>query len=61
MEVNAEAEEVSSNKINEDPNREIIQTVEIVPKAEIDQHQGTKTQVPVTGAADLNDRISSQP
>jgi hypothetical protein len=50
---NAEAEEVSNHKIEEDPNRENGQTVEIVQKAEIDQHQGTEIQVSVTGAADL--------
>ena len=49
---NEEAEEVSNNKIEEDPNRENVQTVEIVRKAEIDQHQETETQVRVTGAAD---------
>jgi hypothetical protein len=47
-----EAVEVSNNKIEEDPNRENIQTVEIIQKAEIAQHQGNKTQVPVTGASD---------
>jgi hypothetical protein len=50
---NVEAEEVSNNKIEEDPNPENVHTVEIVQKAEIDQHQGTKIQVPATGAADL--------
>ena len=49
---NEEAEEVSNHKIEEDPNRENVQTVEIVQKAEIDQHQGTETRVPATGAAD---------
>ncbi len=50
---NEEAEEVSNHKIEDGPNRENIQTVEIAPKAEIDQHQGTEPRVPVTGAADL--------
>ena len=49
---NEEAEEVSNHKIEDDPNPENVQTVEIVRKAETDQHQGTETQVPVTGAAD---------
>ena len=49
---NEEAEEVSNHKIEDDPNRENVQTVEIVQKAETDQHQGTETRVPVTGAAD---------
>jgi hypothetical protein len=49
---NEEAEEVSNHKIEDDPNRENVQTVEIVRKAEIDQHQETETQVRVTGAAD---------
>ena len=49
---NEEAEEVSNHKIEDDPNRENVRTVEIVRKAEIDQHQGTETQVPVTGATD---------
>ena len=49
---NEEAEEVSNHKIEDDPNRENVQTVKIVRKAETDQHQGTETQVPVTGAAD---------
>ncbi len=52
VEVNVEAAEVSNHKIEDDPNRANIQTVEIVQKAETDQHQGTETQVPVTGAAD---------
>ncbi len=52
VEVNVEAAEVSSNKIEEDPNPEIVQTVEIVQKAAINQHQGTEIQAPVTGAAD---------
>ena len=52
VEDNEEAEEVSNIKIEEDPNRENVQTVEIVQKAEIDQHQETETRVPVTGAAD---------
>jgi hypothetical protein len=52
VEVNVEAAEVSSNKIEDDPNPENGQTVEIAQKAETDQHQGTETQVPVTGAAD---------
>jgi hypothetical protein len=52
VEDNEEAEEVSNHKIEEDPNPENVRTVEIVRKAEIDQHQGTETQVPVTGAAD---------
>ncbi len=43
---NAEAEEVSNHKIEDDPNRENVQTVEIVQKVEIDQHQGTETRVP---------------
>ncbi len=50
---NVEAEEVSNHKIEDDPNRENVQTVEIVQKVEIDQHQGTETRVPVTGAGDL--------
>jgi hypothetical protein len=50
---NAEVEEVSNIKIEEDPNRENVQTVKIVQKVKIDQHQGTETQVSVTGAADL--------
>ena len=41
-----------NNKSEEDPNPENVPTVEIVQKAETDQHQGTETQVPVTGAAD---------
>ncbi len=49
---NEEAKEVSNHKIEEDPNPENVPTAEIVPKAETDQHQGTETQVPVTGAAD---------
>ena len=49
---NEEAEEVSNHRIEDDPNRENVQTVEIVRKAEIDQHQETKTRVRVTGAAD---------
>ncbi len=49
---NVEAAEVSNNKSEEDPNPENVPTVEIVPKAETDQHQGTNPQVPVTGAAD---------
>jgi hypothetical protein len=52
VEDNEEAEEVSNHKIEEDPNPENVQTVEIGRKAEIDQHQETETQVPVTGAAD---------
>ncbi len=48
---NVEAAEVSNNKSEEDPNPENV-PAEIVPKAETDQHQGTETQVPVTGAAD---------
>ncbi len=52
VEDNEEAEEVSNIKIEEDPNRENVQTVKIVQKAEINQHQGTETRVPVTGAAD---------
>ncbi len=52
VEVNVEAAEVSNNKIEEDPNPENVQTVEIVQKAEIDQHQETEIQVPVTGVAD---------
>jgi hypothetical protein len=52
VEDNVEAAEVSSTKIEEDPNPENVPTVEIVQKAETDQHQGTETQVPVTGAAD---------
>ncbi len=52
VEVNVEAAEVSSNKIEEDPNPENGQIVEIIQKAEIYQHQGTKIRVPVTGAAD---------
>ena len=52
VEVNVEATEVSNNKSEEDPNPENVPTAEIVPKAETDQHQGTETQVPVTGAAD---------
>ncbi len=42
VEVNVEAAEVSSNKIEEDPNPENGQTVQIVQKAETDQHQGTE-------------------
>ena len=49
---NVEATEVSNHKIEDDPNRENVQTVEIIPKAETDQHQGTEIRVPVTGAAD---------
>jgi hypothetical protein len=49
---NEEAEEVSNHKIEDGPNRENVQTVEIVPKAETDQHQETKTRVRATGAAD---------
>ena len=49
---NEEAEEVSNHKIEDGPNQENVQTVEIVPKAEIDQHQETETQVRVTGVAD---------
>jgi hypothetical protein len=49
---NEEAEEVSNHKIEDDPNRENVPTVEIVPKAETDQHQGTEIRIPVTGAAD---------
>jgi hypothetical protein len=52
MEVNVEAAEVSSTKIKEDPNPENVPTVEIVQKAETDQHQGTETPVNVTGVAD---------
>jgi hypothetical protein len=52
VEVNVEAAEVSNHKIEDDPNRENVRTVEIVRKAEIDQHQETETQVRVTGAAD---------
>jgi hypothetical protein len=52
VEDNVEAAEVSSIKIEEDSNPENVPTVEIVQKAETDQHQGTETQVPVTGAAD---------
>jgi hypothetical protein len=52
VEVNVEAAEVSSNKIEEDPNPENGQIVKIVQKAEIDQHQGTEIRVPVTGVAD---------
>ncbi len=52
VEVNVEAAEVSNNKSEEDHNQENVQTVEIVRKAEIDQHQETERQVPVTGAAD---------
>ncbi len=52
VEDNMEAAEVSSIKIKEDPNPGNGQTVEIILKAETDQHQGTKTQAPVTGAAD---------
>ncbi len=54
VEVNVEAAEVSSTKIEEDPNPENVPTVESVPKAETDQHQETETQVRVTGAADRN-------
>ena len=53
VEVNVEAMEVSNNKSKEDPNPENGQTVEIIQKAKTDQHHGTETQVPVTGAADL--------
>jgi hypothetical protein len=49
---NEEAEELSNHKIEDDPNRENVQTVEIVQNAETDPHQETETQVPVTGAAD---------
>ena len=49
---NVEAAEVSNHKIEDDPNPENVQTVEIGRKAEIDQHQETETQVRVTGAAD---------
>ena len=49
---NVEAAEVSNNKSEEDPNPENVPTVEIVQKAETDQHQETETRVPVTGAAD---------
>ena len=52
VEDNVEAAEVSNNKIEEDPNPENVPTVEIVPKAETDQHQETETRVRVTGAAD---------
>ena len=52
VEVNVEAAEVSKHKIEDDPNRENVRTVEIVRKAEIDQHQETETRVRVTGAAD---------
>jgi hypothetical protein len=52
VEDNVEAAEVSSTKIEEDPNPENVPTVEIVQKAETNQHQGTETQVPVTGVAD---------
>ncbi len=52
VEDNVEAAEVSNNKSEEDPNPENVPTVEIVQKAETDQHQGIETQVPVTGAAD---------
>jgi hypothetical protein len=52
VEDNEEAEEVSNHKIEEDPNPENVQTVEIGRKAEIDQHQETETRVRVTGAAD---------
>ena len=52
VEVNVEAAEVSNHKIEDDPNRENVRTVEIVRKAETDQHQGTEIRVPVTGAAD---------
>ena len=51
VEVNVDATEVPFSKIEEDPNPENIPTAEIVPKAETDQHQGTETRVPVTGAA----------
>ena len=43
VEDNEEAEEVSNHKIEEDPNPENVQTVEIGRKAEIDQHQETET------------------
>ncbi len=49
---NVEAEEVSNHKIEDDPNPENGQTVEIAQKAEIDQHHETETRVRVTGAAD---------
>ncbi len=52
VEDNVEAAEVSNNKIEEGPNPENVPTVEIVQKAETDQHQGTKIRVPVTDAAD---------
>jgi hypothetical protein len=52
VEDNVEAEEVSSTKIEEGPNPENVPTVEIVQKAETDQHQGTEIRVRVTGAAD---------
>ena len=49
---NVEAAEVSNHKIEDDPNRENVKTVETVRKAETDQHHKTETRVRVTGAAD---------
>ena len=58
VEDNVEAEKVSNSKIEEDLNRENNQIVKIVQKAEIDQHQGTEAQVPVT--ADLTKARAQQ-